>query len=110
MNISTDAAFVFAIDTIAADVTDDGRLAFEVQLASQIPELGILTKEIDAAYHYEVSAYVLMYEPRVEPPPPGNFGQKLVFEVPPRLEIAKKKKQAVIFDDLKFRSRRDRRP
>jgi hypothetical protein len=83
LNITTDIEFGFAIDSIVSDINADGRLVFELQLAQQLDGPGLFEKEADSAFTYTVSAYVLLFEPRVEPPPPGNFGKELFVDVMP---------------------------
>lgn len=100
LNVSTDISFVFAVDSVTADITEDGSLAFEVQLAQQINGQGFGEKLVEAVFNYEVSAYVLVYEPRVEPPPPGNLGKELFFDrEPPRLEKKLAKKKEIFVTD-----------
>lgn len=73
LNVSPDCAFTFAFESIAADVDHKGRIVFETQIMTDALADGYAS--LDATIF--VSAYVLLFEPRPEPPPPGGFGRRL---------------------------------
>jgi len=86
LNASDDTDFVFAVEAVEADISQDGNLVFETQMAMQSSTHGVATT-MDVV----VTAYVLLYEPRAEPTPPsGNFGQRLNLE--PIRAFGKKRK------------------
>jgi hypothetical protein len=99
LNLTSDMSFVFAVDSVQPFIDDDGKLGFECQLGMQVADAGFFEKEADSAFSYTVSAYVLLYEPREEPPPPSvNFGKKLsLAAIPP--QFGKPKKQIDISDE-----------
>jgi hypothetical protein len=94
LNASDDTDFVFAVEAIESDIGSNGCLAFEVQLAMQSSSSGVATT-LDVA----VSAYVLLYEPRAEPPlplPPSHSTPKLRLDPMPRFFV---KKGRLVFTD-----------
>ncbi len=78
INTTTDFQFIAAVEWIAAGVREaDGRLQFTIQHANLMSGGGINDSIV---YHADLTAYVLLYEPRAELPPPGNFGQRVALD------------------------------
>lgn len=99
MSHDTDLAFIEAVEAISGYVADDGRIAFDVQQALQASSGGGFSAR-------EVSAYVLLYEPRDEPSPtvpptkpgrmpkievlPSQFGRRRDFRITADASILRK--------------------
>ena len=76
LNTTTDFQFIAAVESIAAGIRQgDGKLQFEIQHANLMSG-GDVNDSI--VYYADLTAYVLLYEPREELPAPGNFGHRLV--------------------------------
>lgn len=105
LNLTSDMSFVFGIDIVQPFIDDDGKLGFECQLAMQVDSPGFFEREVDLTFSYTVSAYVLLYEPRLEPLPPGTPGKRLSLDaIPPQFQIRNKKLHIVDDPSLKFKT------
>ncbi len=71
IRISTDMTFQLAVETVTSYLDVDGVIGFECDLVGE----GEVNHEVHVGY--DVSAYVLLYEPRVDLPPSGKFSQRL---------------------------------
>jgi hypothetical protein len=101
-NETEDTNFVCAVDAIVPFIDLDGSLGFEVDLAQLCggPALFGVTPEI--SFGFNVSAYVLLFEPRVELPKPGKFRRNPYSELrpsPPWQPVAESKLRAVTASD-----------
>jgi hypothetical protein len=72
LNTTTDLIFAFGVDTVEPKLEQDGTLAFVLGQANYLDDEAILFGGGEAVFEARVSAYVLCYEPRVEPPPWGS--------------------------------------
>jgi hypothetical protein len=68
---STDMTFQLSVESVTPHLSPDGVIGFDCQLVGE----GEVNEEVHVGYG--VSAYVLLYEPRVELPRPGVFSQRL---------------------------------
>jgi hypothetical protein len=73
LNTTTDLIFAFGVDTVEPALEKDGALGFVLGQANYIDDEAILFGGGEAVFEVRVSAYVLCYEPRVEPPPRGSL-------------------------------------
>jgi hypothetical protein len=63
-----DASFIMAVNSVTPWLDDsDGSIGFDCELASFVDDTNT-----SVVFAFEISAYVLLYEPRVEMPPSGN--------------------------------------
>jgi hypothetical protein len=79
MNTTTDLEFLFALDSCTPFIDLDGTLGFKCVVAMQIDGLGLFEKTAEIDFSYNVSAYVLLFEPRAELPPSGLQRQRWLF-------------------------------
>lgn len=76
LNTTTDLIFAFGVDTIEPALAQDGTLEFELGQSNYIDDEAILFGGGEAVFEARVSAYILCFEPRTEPPRAGRqFGQ-----------------------------------
>ena len=71
LNTTTDLIFAFGVDAVEPKLEKDGTLGFVLSQANYIDDEAILFGGGEATFEVRVSAYVLCYEPRVEPPRRG---------------------------------------
>jgi len=67
-NATNDTNLVCAVDAVAPFIDLTGALGFDVDLAHLVGALGVFEHELDIAFDFKVSAYVLLFEPRREMP------------------------------------------
>jgi hypothetical protein len=75
LNTITDLEFLFAMDTVDPFIDLDGVIGFNCQVGLQIDGVGFFVREPVIDFSFNVSAYVLLYEPRVDLPPSGSTRQ-----------------------------------
>lgn len=67
-NATNDTNFACAVDAVAPFIDLTGALGFDVDLAHLVGALGVFEHELDIAFDFKVSAYVLLFEPVTEMP------------------------------------------
>jgi hypothetical protein len=73
---TTDCEFLMALDSVDSFIDElDGVLGFKCGFALQIDGLGFFEESAGIDLVCDVCAYVLVFEPQVELPPSGRFGQ-----------------------------------
>jgi hypothetical protein len=76
LNTTTDLSFTFAADAIEPFLDLDGTLGFTIAYAHHVDDEAVFGPSVTSVFSAAVSAYVLCYEPRTDPPPAGwQFGR-----------------------------------
>ena len=76
VTLSTDTSFIFAVDSVLPSLDLDGTIGFECDVAQYLDGPGLFESTPEATFSFSISAYIMLYEPRAEMPPPGNFGKR----------------------------------
>jgi hypothetical protein len=72
LNTTTDLQFGFAIDRVEHFIDPDGTLGFVCEQACFADDDAWFGGGEEIVFNYALSAWILLYEPRTERPPPGR--------------------------------------